>query len=162
MKRIPRKKTALVAAVGLSLVGALAGCASTTSDSSATTSTRSSSSGSSSSSSSGSTSATSTSDTSSSYTDGIYKTDESYQSPGGQEEIAVSVTVKNDLIAAVSVTSVKSEGQGAQYQAQFESAISSAVVGKSLASLSVSTVAGSSLTSSAFNAALDAIRSDAS
>ena len=147
MKRIPRSKTALVTVVGLSLVGSLAGCASTTSASSTD---------------SGSTSATSTSDTSATYKDGTYTTDETFESPDGQDEIAVTVTVKDDVVTAASVTTVSSQGQSAQYQAQFESAISSVVVGKSLSTLSVSTVAGSSLASSAFNSALNTIRGEAS
>ncbi len=149
MKRIPRSKAALVTVVGLSLVGSLAGCASTTSASSTD---------------SGSTSATSTStsDTSTTYKDGTYTTDETFESPDGQDEIAIRVTVKSGVVTAASVTTVNSQGQSARYQAQFESAISSVVVGKSLSSLSVSTVAGSSLASSAFNSALDTIRSEAS
>lgn len=129
--------------MGAVLVGVLAGCASTTSDSSE------------------STSATGTSDTSTTYQDGTYTANGSYSSPDGQEEIAVTVTVKSNLVTAVAVSSLQSEGEGAQYQAQFESGISSVVVGKSLDSLSVSTVAGSSLTSQGFNAALAIIRSKA-
>ena len=161
MKRIPRSKSALVAAVGVALVSVLAGCASTTSDSSGVSGSSSDSSTSSTKSASGSTSAQSTSDDSASYKDGTYSVDESYTSPGGQEEVAVSVTVKSDLITAVTVKTIKAEGQGGQYQARFESAISGTVVGKSLSSLSVSRVAGSSLTSEAFDSALDAIRTEA-
>jgi uncharacterized protein with FMN-binding domain len=163
MKRILRSKSALAAVVGAPLVsavlvGVLAGCASTTSDSSSSSSGGTSS---------GSTSATSTTDDSSSsalatsYKDGTYTTDSDYTSPGGQEEIAVKVTVKNNVVTAVTVSTVSAQGEGAQYQARFENAISSAVVGKSLSGLSVSTVAGASLTSTAFNSALGSIRSDA-
>jgi hypothetical protein len=157
MKRILRSKTALATAAGLSLVGVLAGCASTTSASSAASSSGSSSSSSTSS----ETTATSTSDDSTTYTDGTYSADGTYTSPGGTEEIAVTVTVKNDLITAVSVKTVTADSEGAQYQAQFESGISAAAVGKSLGSLSVGSVAGSSLTSTGFNAALATIRSEA-
>src|ERR1700761_3423648 len=159
MKRIPRGKFALLTAVGAPVLGAvvlggIAGCASTTSESS--------SSGSSSTSSSGSTTtATGTSDTTTSYKDGTYTADGSYSSPDGQEEIAVTVTLKNNLITAVTVKTVEANGEGQRYQQLFASSIGSVAVGKSLASLNVAAVAGASLTSQGFNTALDSIRSEA-
>jgi hypothetical protein len=151
MKRILRTRTALATAAGLSLVGALAGCASTTSESSSTD-TSSAASG---------TTATSTSDDSSTYKDGTYSADGSYVSPGGEEEIAVTITVKNDLITAVSVRTVAADAEAAQYEAQFASGISAVAVGKDLGTLNVGTVAGSSLTSHGFDVALSTIRSKA-
>ncbi|HEX3678721.1 MAG TPA: hypothetical protein VHU90_03280 [Galbitalea sp.] len=151
MKRILRTRTALATAAGLSLVGALAGCASTTSASSSTDGTSAAS----------GTTATSTSDDSSTYKDGTYSADGSYVSPGGQEEIAVTLTVKNDLITAVSVRTVAADAEATQYEAQFASGISAVAVGKDLGALSVGTVAGSSLTSHGFDVALAAIRSKA-
>jgi hypothetical protein len=156
MKRILRTRTALATAAGLSLVGALAGCASTTSaaSSTGTSSSTTSSSGS-------GTSATSTSDDTTSFKDGTYSADGSYVSPGGEEEIAVTITVKNDLIATVSVRTVSADSEGAQYEAQFASGISAVAVGKNLGTLSVGSVAGSSLTGQGFDAALASIRSKA-
>jgi hypothetical protein len=157
MKRIPRTRVALTVASGLSLAAILAGCASTTSaSSSAGTSVDSSGT----SSSTGS-SASSTSDNTTSYKDGAYSADGSYVSPGGQEEIAVTVTVKSNLITAVSVKTVKADSEAAQYQSQFSGGISAAAVGKSLATLNVSNVAGSSLTSQGFNSAIATIRTEA-
>jgi hypothetical protein len=155
MKRILGKKSALATAVGSSLMGAmlvsaLAGCASTTSTGADSVDSGSS-----------STSATGTSDVSATYKDGTYSADGSYSSPDGQEEIAVTLTVKSNVVTAVSVTSVSANGEGQRYQAMFESSISSAVVGRELGTLSVSAVAGSSLTSNGFNSALQTIRSEA-
>jgi hypothetical protein len=149
MKRILRTRTALATAAGLSLVGALAGCASTTSTSSSAANTAS------------GTTATSASDDSGAYKNGTYTADGSYVSPGGQEEIAVTITVNNDLITAVSVRTVAADAEAAQYEAQFASGISAVALGKNLGSLSVGTVAGSSLTSHGFDAALSTIRSKA-
>ena len=157
MKRILRSRTALATAAGLSLIGGLAGCASTTS----TGSSSSSSADSSSSSSSTGSSATSTSDNTTSYKDGTYSADGTYVSPGGQEEIAVTVTVQSNLITAVTVKSVKADSEAAGYQSRFASGISAVAVGKSLATLSVSSVAGSSLTGQGFNSALATIRGEA-
>jgi hypothetical protein len=156
MKRILGKKSALATAVGSSLMGAmlvsaLAGCASTTS-----TGTDAVDSGSS------STSANGASDVSAAYKDGTYSADGSYSSPDGQEEIAVTLTVKSNVVTSVNVTSVSANGEGERYQQLFFSGISSAVVGKQLGTLSVSAVAGSSLTSNGFNSALETIRSEAS
>ncbi len=48
-----------------------------------------------------------------------------------------------------------------QFQTKFAGGISDAVVGKSIDELNVSKVAGSSLTSTGFNAAIDDIKADA-
>ncbi len=149
MKRILRSRTALATVAGLSLAGALAGCASTTS-------TEAAGSGSSS-----GTSASSTSDNTSSFKDGTYSTTSAYAAPGGNDEIAVSLTVKSNIITSVTVTTVAAHDEGVRYAAQFEAQISSVAVGKSLATLNVTNVAGSSLTSQGFNAALATIRSEA-
>jgi hypothetical protein len=151
MKRILRTRPTLAAVIGLSVIGALAGCASTTSAGSSTGN----------SSSSSGTTATSTSDKTTSYKNGTYTADGSYVSPGGQEQIAVTLTVRNDLITAVSVKTVEADSEAAQYQAQFESGISAVAVGKNLGTLSVGSVAGSSLTGQGFDSALSAIRSKA-
>src|SRR6478735_1599913 len=67
-----------------------------------------------------------------------------------------------DVVTAVDVTGSATSGNSKQYQSAFISGISAEVVGKDIDSLDVSKVAGSSLTSGGFNAALDTIRSDAS
>jgi uncharacterized protein with FMN-binding domain len=157
MKRILRTRTALALASGLSLAAALVGCASTTS----TGSSSGSSADSSSSGSSTGSSANATSDNTTSYKDGTYSADGSYVSPGGREEIAVTVTVKSNLITAVTVTTIKADSEGAHYESQFAGGISAVAVGKSLATLRVGTVAGASLTSQAFNSSLATIRSEA-
>lgn len=104
---------------------------------------------------------TSSDSSSTSYADGTYTADGSYQAPSGTETITVELTISDDVVTAVSVTQNSSDPQAQQFQSQFASGISSAVVGKDLSSLSVSRVSGSSLTSSGFNAALDEIRSQA-
>jgi hypothetical protein len=79
----------------------------------------------------------------------------------GDDEIFVSITVKANVIAAVKVTTVDTHDEGIRYTAQFESGISAVAVGRSLATLSVSNVAGASLTSQGSNSALATIRSEA-
>jgi hypothetical protein len=146
-----RTKTAVATFAGLSIIGMLAGCASTsTGASSGSTSTSTS-----------STSSDNLSSDSTTYKDGTYSADGSYNSPGGRETISVTLTVKSSVVTAVSVKTVSADATAEQYEAQFESGISAAVVGKKLGTLSVSRVAGSSLTSQGFNSAVSTIRSDA-
>ncbi len=95
------------------------------------------------------------------YADGTYSADGSYQSPGGQESVSVSITLDDDVVTAVTVTPHATSGNSKQYQTQFASGIAAEVVGKDIDELDVSRVAGSSLTSGGFNDALEQIKADA-
>jgi len=132
---------------GLGLVGALAGCSAADASTSGTTDT-----------SSGSGSSV---DTSASYKDGTYTEDGDYTSPGGPQSVTVKLTLAGDKVTAVTVTGHASDPTAKSYQAQFVDGISAVVVGKDIDALTVSRVAGSSLTSGGFNAALKAIKADA-
>lgn len=103
----------------------------------------------------------SSSNSSANYKDGTYSATGSYSSPGGNEEIKVIITISNGKIADSSVTPQASSRESEEYQIDFANNYKSLVTGKSVASLSLSHVAGSSLTSIGFNEALDAIRSQA-
>ncbi|AJM77965.1 FMN-binding protein [Rathayibacter toxicus] len=95
------------------------------------------------------------------YADGSYKAEGSYTSPGGQEKVAVSLTLAGGVVTAVTVTPESENPTGQQYQARFASGISAEIVGKPLNSLAVTKVSGSSLTSGGFNQAVTAIKADA-
>ena len=97
----------------------------------------------------------------STYKDGTYDAEESYSNPGGESKVKVDLTLADNKITKVTVTPEAENGTSKQYQAKFASGISDEVVGKSLDELNVSKVAGSSLTSSGFNAAIDDIKADA-
>jgi uncharacterized protein with FMN-binding domain len=144
MLKALRSRTAVATVAGLSLMGLLAGCAA-----SATASTGSSSSDS------------LASDTASTYKDGTYSADGSYNTPGGQATISVSLTVEDGVVTAVTTEAGSGDPSGEQYQAQFDSGVSAVVVGKKLSTLDVSRVGGSSLTSQGFNSAVSTIRADA-
>ena len=139
MPRHLSTRTALATVAGLSVAGTLAGCSGTPNAAGIG----------------------SVANASTAYNDGTYSADGTYSSPGGQEEIAVTLTVKKNLITAVKVTTVKADPTGTQYEQLFAGGISAAVVGKPLASVTVGTVAGSSLTSQGFTDALNTIRSKA-
>ena len=95
------------------------------------------------------------------YTDGDYSADGEYQTPGGQESIEVELTLADGVVTAVTVTGEASGGNAERYQTEFENGIADEVVGQSIDELSVDTVAGSSLTSDGFNAAVEQIKSEA-
>ena len=95
------------------------------------------------------------------YKDGDYDAEGTYSNPSGQSEVEVEVTLADNKITEVTVTPMAKNATSKQFQTKFAGGISDAVVGKSLDELSVSKVAGSSLTSAGFNAAIDEIKADA-
>jgi uncharacterized protein with FMN-binding domain len=141
-----RSRTAIATFTGLSAVVALAGCSSAAADDNSGTTAQ---------------SQTSTSDSSATYKDGTYTEQGQYSSPGGQETISVKLTLKSNVVTAVTVTTVKADPTATSYEQLFEAGISKVVVGQKLNSLNVSRVGGSSLTSQGFNAAVAAIKADA-
>jgi hypothetical protein len=151
-----RSRTALLAFAGVSFVGILAGCSST----SGTGATGSGSSGSSTGSNSSAAAANSGS-SDATYKDGTYTEQGTYSSPGGQELISVKLTIASNAVKAVTVKTIKADPTATQYEAQFEGGISKAIVGKKINDLNVTQVAGSSLTSQGFDDALTKIKSDA-
>lgn len=95
------------------------------------------------------------------YADGSYTAEGTYQTPEGPETITVTLTLAADTVTAVEVTGEPTRRESKQYQSQFIGGIEEAVVGKSLDDIEVDRVAGSSLTSGGFNAAVEEIRTDA-
>ena len=135
MTTTPHLRTAATAFGALALLGTVAGCA-TTSTTTGTTSTA-------------------------TYKDGEYTATGHYQSPNGTETITVDLTLAKNVVTAVTVTGEPSGPDATNYQSQFENSIAVEVVGKNINDLNVSKVAGSSLTSAGFNAAVDDIKSQA-
>ena len=143
--RLPR--TFAIGFAGLGIATALAGCSTGTSATSDSGDT--------------SNSSGSSDTTSANYKDGTYTEDGDYTSPGGPQSVTVKLTLAGDKVTAVTVTGHATDPTAKGYQAQFVSGISSEVVGKDIDALNVSRVAGSSLTSGGFNAALKAIKAEA-
>ena len=159
---VPRSiRIAGVAAVGVVGAIALAGCAAsdtTTEPTTATTATPESSTA--------PTPAASASESespasSSTYADGTYTAEGSYATPESVETIVVTVTLENDIITAVDVTGDPQKRESEEYQGRFIGGIADVVVGQDIDQISVSRVAGSSLTSGGFNQAIDTIKSEA-
>lgn len=95
------------------------------------------------------------------YSDGTYAATGRYSSPGGPQGIHVAVQLKNDVIKWLLVTPSAFIGEPAEFQARFALAIPDEVIGKDIDQVDVARIAGSSLTSIAFNQALDEIKSAA-
>ncbi|MFP7835167.1 hypothetical protein [Marisediminicola sp. LYQ134] len=138
-----RRRTAALVFGGISVATALAGCstpdASTGSDST------------------GGSAPTTSGD----YVDGSYSAAGDYQSPGGTESIDVELTLADNIVTEVSVTGNATSGNAERYQSEFIDGIDAEVVGVDIDDLAVDKVAGSSLTSDGFMAAVAQIKADA-
>lgn len=159
-------RIALASLAGLGIIGALAGCSTSSTEAEGTPATDGGTSASATpapeaSADAGSDGAAGGTSAAGAYTDGTYEAEGDYRSPGGNETIAVSITVKDDVVTAVTVTPEATSGNAKEYQTRFAGGIADEVVGKELSTLSVDKVAGSSLTGDGFNAAVDEIRADA-
>jgi uncharacterized protein with FMN-binding domain len=102
-----------------------------------------------------------TASTASTYTDGTYSATGSYGSPGGQEQLSVTLTLVNDIITAVSVTPLAYDRRSQNYQNIFISGYKQYVIGKNIADVNLTRVSGSSLTPIGFNNALAQIKAQA-
>ena len=97
----------------------------------------------------------------STYEDGEHTATGSFSTPSGTESVTVTVTLENDIVTAVQADGSATGGNSAQYQEQFLENYESEVVGKDLDEVELDRVAGSSLTSNGFNAAIETIKNGA-
>ncbi len=95
------------------------------------------------------------------YQDGTYEATGSYNSPGGREEITVSIVLSDGKVSDSSAKANAASGTSRQYQSEFIDNYKSLIIGKSLDEIQLDRVAGSSLTSNGFNDAVDAIKHSA-
>jgi uncharacterized protein with FMN-binding domain len=149
----PRPVRAGAAGVGIAGVLLLAGCAGGAADGadgSASADT-----------SSGDSGSTDAGTSSGGYADGTYTAEGTYNTPESVEQITVTLTLENDIVTAVEVTGDPQARESQQYQSQFIGGIADEVVGQNIDDLSVDRVAGSSLTSGGFNAAVEEIKAEA-
>lgn len=95
------------------------------------------------------------------YADGTFSATGSYQTPGGEESIGVTVTLESGVVSDVQTEPMPSNGTTELYQGKFSSGIREQIVGTPLDDLSVDKVSGSSLTSGGFRTAIEQIKSEA-
>lgn len=148
--KLPAHKKMLSAAAAASVMLLTAACGSSGSDDASDTPSSSSTSASSDDSSDAST-----------FKDGDYEAEASYSNPAGESKVKVELKLASNKISDVTVTPEATNATSKQFQEKFAGGIRDEVVGKSLDELNVSKVAGSSLTATGFNAAIDDIKADA-
>ncbi|MDR6988902.1 uncharacterized protein with FMN-binding domain [Paenarthrobacter nitroguajacolicus] len=156
----PLRKSLYAGFAGLSLIGAVAGCA-PSAQAPSTASTPAAENGGQASTTSPTSSSSASGSTSTTYKDGTYSADGTYASPNGQETVGVELTLAGGTVSAVNITTHPSNPNTKKFQGEFASGISAQIVGKNIDELNVSKVAGSSLTSGGFNEAVEQIKSQA-
>ncbi|MDU0346690.1 hypothetical protein RWH44_13385 [Microbacterium sp. KSW2-29] len=160
---VPRPVRIGTALLGVACIVTLAGCSGGTTDAAAPAESAAAPAASSTPSASAEASAATGSGSSSTgtYTDGTYEATGQYATPESVETIDVTLTIAGDTVTAVEVTGDPQAAESKRYQSEFIGGIQDEVVGKKLDEISVSKVAGSSLTSGGFNKAVDAIKTEA-
>jgi uncharacterized protein with FMN-binding domain len=98
---------------------------------------------------------------SSKYKNGTYSATGDYVSPGGAEQIDVTVTLKNDVITDATVVSKAFRPNSIHYQGLFISGYKALVIGKNIDDVQLDKVSGSSLAPKGFNEALAEIKTEA-
>jgi len=92
------------------------------------------------------------------FMDGEYSAVGTYTSPGGQETIDVTVTLKNSIVTAVEVTPNATLPISANFQRKFADGVAEVVVGKAITDIKLDAVSGSSLTPKGFADAIEEIK----
>lgn len=95
------------------------------------------------------------------YKDGTYTSTGTYNSPGGNESIKVTITLVSDAVTTSEVVAEADDPTASSYQSIFIDNYKTYVDGKKITSIKLSSVSGSSLTSEGFNSALQKIETQA-
>lgn len=95
------------------------------------------------------------------YADGTYTKTGSYTTPGGTEQIELTLELQKGIVSGASVKPLGKAPQSKQFQAKFISGFESQVVGKKIEDLNLTHVSGSSLTPKGFNDAVSKIKVEA-
>lgn len=93
--------------------------------------------------------------------DGIYTTIGNYISPGGQEELGVTLTLSNGVITDAEVEVMATRPISKAMQEDFAANYKTSVVGKNISDLQLGKISGSSLSPQGFNDALEKIKQQA-
>ena len=95
------------------------------------------------------------------YKDGTYSATGDYMSPGGPDSLSVTLTLKNGLVTDVNAEKGANDPRSSRYQDRFLSGYKAYVIGKSIDTLHLDSVSGSSLTPEGFNDAVNKIKTQA-
>ncbi|MBF0686947.1 MAG: hypothetical protein IR158_04155 [Cellulomonas sp.] len=92
---------------------------------------------------------------------GTYSGSGSYETPGGPQQIDVTVVLARGVVTGVRVDPAATNTTSLRFQERFASAVVESVVGRPLDEVTVDRLAGSSSTGAGFMAALDQVVRDA-
>ncbi|HEY0220842.1 MAG TPA: hypothetical protein VGC58_01325 [Candidatus Paceibacterota bacterium] len=92
------------------------------------------------------------------YKDGTYSATGNYVSPGGSEEVLVSLILKGDIVTDVTLTPKATRPISLQMQQTVSQNLKNLVVGKKLNEVTLDKVSGSSLSPKGFNDAVTKIK----
>lgn len=95
------------------------------------------------------------------YKDGTYSAVGHYTSPGGAEQLGVTVTLKGDVIENAEVKSIAQRPNTIKFQGIFVANYKPFVVGKNIDEVKLDKVSASSLAPKGFNDALEKIKAEA-
>ncbi|MFA4872337.1 MAG: hypothetical protein WC659_00170 [Patescibacteria group bacterium] len=95
------------------------------------------------------------------YKDGTYTAVGNYVSPGGPEEVGITLTLKDDTIVDTSFEMKAFRPKSIEMQTAFAENYKQFVVGKNIDEVNLSKVSSSSLTPKGFNDALEKIKQQA-
>jgi hypothetical protein len=97
-----------------------------------------------------------------SFVDGSYTTETAYFTPRRTQHVMdVTLTIENDVVTDASILWDGAVAPKTPSHSGFDAAYKEEVIGKSLSMIDLSRVGGASLTSDAFNEAVDTIQSEA-
>lgn len=92
------------------------------------------------------------------YKDGTYSAIGVYTAPSGPEQVAVSITLKGNIITDATVTNTAKADISKKLQDMFIGGYKTYVVGQNIDTVKLNKISGSSLTPKGFNDALDKIK----
>lgn len=95
------------------------------------------------------------------YKNGEFETIGNYTSPGGPEEIDVTITLTDGVISDATVVSKATRDMSKKIQADFIANYKPLVIGRKIDDVMLTKVSGSSLTPKGFNEALEEIKTKA-
>lgn len=94
------------------------------------------------------------------YKDGTYTSEGKYLSPGGDESVDVTITIKDDVVTDAKVESNATRPMSVKFQGLFIEGYKTLVVGKKIDEVVLDKVSGSSLTPKGFNDAVEKIKAE--
>ena len=93
-----------------------------------------------------------------SYKDGTYTAEGDYTSPGGPEQINVTLTLQNNIVTDATVVPEAQRSMSVHFQGLFTANFKPLVIGQNLNAVHLDAVSGSSLTPKGFNDAIAKIK----